>query len=302
MSGAYSPAAMRACYDKVKAAIPSAQLSGIYANKPGYHNCRNQLPSSDYSVQKSYDKGGDGWAAAGLDITLGDSDMKKLTQRLIDETKKNGDRGRLHGVREFFGTINGSTVTGMDVPGQYYVTSDDSHLWHVHVSGKREAVNDTAAWNDVASVLLGSSAPTPEDDDMPKQLYLYSKSGQVTKLAKAGTWYCVGWDADLANTGGSGLSLPKGAALFDMSAWLYLGGLPPDGNLYWRVQTLKQSDNSELAKFPVGEIRGTTGDSDLQFSQVGSVSTGTPTNLRILVAATADNVSIKQAWWRTLVW
>ena len=67
---AYSSDAMRACYDAVEAAMPSAQLSGIYTDKPGYHNCRNKLPSSDYSVQRSWDKKGDAGAGGGIDITL----------------------------------------------------------------------------------------------------------------------------------------------------------------------------------------------------------------------------------------
>lgn len=301
MASAYSPDAIRGCYDRIKAAVPSAQLSGIYANKPGYHNCRNQLPSSDYSVQKSYDQKGDGWAAGALDVTLNDAEMKKFTQRLIDETKKNGDKGNLKVLREFYGTTNGYDVTGMDVPGQYWVSSDPSHLWHIHLSSKRESANDKAGWQKVADVILGTSTP-PKDDDMPKQIYLYNKSGQVTTLKTAGTWYCVGWNADLANTGGSSLSLPKGASLFDMSAWLYLDSLPPDDNLYWRVQTLDANTNKEFAKFPVGEIRGTTGASDLQFGQVGSVNISAATNLRILVAATKDNVKITSAWWRCLYW
>jgi hypothetical protein len=301
MSGAYSPDAMHACWERVKAAIPSAQLSGIYANKPGYHNCRNQLPSSDYSVQKSYDQKGDGWAAGALDITLNDGDMKKLTQRLIDETKKNGDKGKLHGVREFFGCTNGYDVTGMDVPGQYWVTSDPSHVWHIHVSGKREDANNKAAWQDVADVLLGTSTPTPEDDDMPKQLYLYNKSGQKTILKTHGTYYCINWDADLANTGGYGLTLPKGASLFSMSAWLNASGGSADSSLYWRIETLTADDNKHSAYFPVGEIRATTGGTSYQFSMVGSVPSA-QMNLRILCASTADNIEITSAWWRTLVW
>ncbi len=297
----YSPAAIQACFDRVKAAMPQAQLSGIHVDKPGYHGSRNENDPGDYSVQQPYDKKGDPDAGAALDITLHDpADMKRLTQRLIDETKANGDNGGLYGTREFFGCINGVDVTGMDVPGQYMVTSDPSHVWHIHVSGKRQYVNDHAAWQAVADVLLGTTS-AGKDDDMPKQMYLYSKSGQTTKLATSGKWYCVGWDADLANTGGSGLSLPPKTAFFSLSAWLYCSGLSKDDNLYWRVQTLDRN-NKELAKFPVGEIRGTSGDSDLQFAQVGSVSTSKDTNLRILVAATANNVVIKQAWWRTLYW
>lgn len=283
--------------------MPSAQLSGIYANKPGYHNCRNQLPSSDYSVQKSYDQKGDGWAAGALDITLSDADMKRVTQRLIDATKAGeGNGGKLRALRSFFGTVDGYSVTGMDVPGAYWITSDDSHLWHVHASTRRELANDEAAWADVAAVMTGGAAPsTGEDEDMPKQMYLYSKSGQTTKLAKSGTWYCVNWDADLGYTGGYGLSLPSKTSLFSLSAWLYCTGLGLDDSLYWRVQTLDR-DNQELAKYPIGELRATSGDTDLAFSQVGSVSASKDTNLRILVAATRDNVTVKSAWWRTLYW
>jgi hypothetical protein len=165
MSSAYVPDAIHGCWEKVKAAIPSAQLGGIYADKPGYHNCRNQLPSSDYSVQKPYDQQGDGWAAAALDITLSDADMKRCTQRLIDETTAHGDTGALRALREFFGTTDGNTVTGMDVPGRYFVTSDPSHLWHIHASGKRSHTNDAAAWDDVAAVLLGGEADMPLNDD-----------------------------------------------------------------------------------------------------------------------------------------
>ena len=46
-------AAIQHLYDRLKAAYPHAQLElgGIYANKPGYHNKRDNLPPHDYSVQ-----------------------------------------------------------------------------------------------------------------------------------------------------------------------------------------------------------------------------------------------------------
>ena len=170
MGSPYSPNAIRSCYDTVKAAIGSScQLGGIYANKYGYHNCRAQLPTSDYSVQKSYDKEGDSWAASALDITPGSQSwQKKMTQRLIDAVQAGeGNGGALRGVRSFFGTLDGHTVTGMDVPGNYWVSSDDSHLWHVHISGKRSHANDAAAWADVAAVLTGGSSSKPPTTPPP---------------------------------------------------------------------------------------------------------------------------------------
>lgn len=294
---AYSPAAIRGCYDLVKAAVPSAQLSGIYANKPGYHNARQNLPGSDYSVQRAQDKQGDSAAAAALDITLQPAEMKAFTQRLIDATQR-GDT-RLRAVREFFGTVNGTTVTGMDVPGKYWVTSDPSHLWHIHLSSNRSHTNDTNAWQDVAAVLLGTSgggsAGGTTGDDMPKQIYLTSGSGQKTTLAKAGTYYPVGWNKAQANTGGVSLVLPDAATLFDMTAWLNASGLG-DGRLYWRVQTLDRN-GKQLALYPVGEEQGA---SFVVLGQVGTVAK--KTNLRLLVSANKANVTITSAWWRCLYW
>jgi hypothetical protein len=108
-------------------------------------------------VQQPYDQKGDPWAAGALDITPGSSSwMKTMTQNMIDETKAHGDTGLLYGAREFFGTTDGYSVTGMDVPGQYWITSDDSHLWHEHISGKRQYANDNRAWAQIAQCLTGT--------------------------------------------------------------------------------------------------------------------------------------------------
>src|SRR5579864_43668 len=92
-------------------AYPAALMGGIYANKPGYHNKRDNLSSSDYSVQQPDDKAGSGQWASALDITLHNpGDMKSLTQKLIDLTLA-GDP-RIQVLREFFGTTDGVNVTG----------------------------------------------------------------------------------------------------------------------------------------------------------------------------------------------
>jgi hypothetical protein len=287
-------------FDTIKAGIPSAQMAGIIgdsAHTYGYHRGRNYVSSSDYSVQLSQDKKGDGEAACALDISWSKaSDQYTVSQRLLNA--KNDSRCK-KALREFYGSTDGNNVCGWDYQGGYAVTSDDSHLWHIHLSILRQYCNDTATLKAVADVICGhGTSPAPEDD-MPQQQYIYSKSGQKTKLAKAGTWYCVNWDEALANTGGSSLVLPDAATLFSMSAWLYFASLPSDYNMYWRVQTLDRN-GKELAKYPVAEIRGTTGATDVQFSMVGSVSK--KTNLRILVSSTMDNTVIDSAWWRCFNW
>lgn len=126
----FAPAAIRACYETIRAAIPGAVLSGIVGDKAhtyGYHRGRAFVSSSDYSVQRADDKRGHPEAASALDVSLNPVEMKRVTQRLIDATHS-GD-ARLHtAVREFFGTTDGRTVTGRDVRDRRVVTSDASHL------------------------------------------------------------------------------------------------------------------------------------------------------------------------------
>ena len=148
---------------------------------------------------------------------------------------------------------------------------------------------------------LGIGGSTPASDDKPiGQIYLTASTKKPTKLAEAGKWYTMAWDGWSPSNASSGSStvLADAASLFSMSAWLYTTGLTKDDNLYWRIQTLDRS-GKEIAKFPMAEIRGTTGDTDLQFSMVGSV--GAKTNLRILLSTTKA-CTVTQAWWRTLQW
>ena len=135
---------------------PAAHLGGIYANKPGYHNKRDQLPGSDYSVQQPDDRAGSGQWAAGLDITMHNPpDMARMTQRLIDLT--NAGDPRIQVLREFFGTVNGTVVVGRDVRTNKPVTSDSSHLWHVHLSSFRRFAGDVGAMDALADAILGGS-------------------------------------------------------------------------------------------------------------------------------------------------
>ena len=146
--------AIQHLFDRLKAeAYPTAQLGGIYANKPGYHNRRDNLPGSDYSVQRPDDQAGNGQWAAGLDVTLHNpADMVRLTQRLIDLTLARD--ARIQVVREFFGTTDGRTVVGLDVRDVRWITSDPSHLWHEHYSIYRRWAGAHAAMDALADAIL----------------------------------------------------------------------------------------------------------------------------------------------------
>ena len=183
--------ALQHLYDRLKnEAYPTAQMGGIYANKPGYHNKRDQLPGSDYSVQHDDDRAGSGQWAAALDITLNPADMRHLTQRLIDLTLARDPRIQV--CREFFGTVDGVTVTGMDVREVRWITSDPSHIWHDHISVFRRWAGDIAAMNALGDAILGTTG----GDDMPS----------AKEVADA-VW---GWEI-----GSSGAGQPAWAALSD---------------------------------------------------------------------------------------
>ena len=161
-AGEYAPSAIAAIYPTVHAHIASAEYSGIVGNGEhtyGYHRSRNRLiavgQSGDYSIQAAQDKKGDGNAASALDIKMSTADMIKVSRRLIQAGLAKDPR--LKALREFFGTVDGRTVTGYSpYRGRYVTSSDKSHLWHVHLSIHREWANDRAELQNIAAVIVGA--------------------------------------------------------------------------------------------------------------------------------------------------
>lgn len=150
---------------------PSALLGGVYAAKPGYHNYRNALSSSDYSVRDlAADRRGSGLKASAIDLSLSDAAMRKYTGRLDSAARARDPRlysPRGPVLREFIGTKNNSSVycyvltggrplgVGADAgpdPGR-----DKTHLWHIHLSIIRQFCEDWSALDGVLSVLRGES-------------------------------------------------------------------------------------------------------------------------------------------------
>jgi hypothetical protein len=224
-TGEYAPGAILWLADQITGpgGIGSASLSGIIGDSShtyGYHRCRNVLPGNDYSVVLAKDKLGDGWAAAALDISYSDSDMKLVTGRLMKAMKARDPRISPY-VREFFGTLNGTTVTGWDSHSNGYTSSDDSHLWHVHFSFYREYVNNQTIMAGIRDVNLGHKG----DDDMPIRTSVgITRAGQKITPDR---WNRIDWDRDWegpTNAHAPGLpgyvSQAASDADFDASFWL----------------------------------------------------------------------------------
>ena len=171
----------QAAWSAIHAAMPQAKLSGIVGDrnhKYGYDRGRSFI-GNDYSTQAADDKAGPGEAASALDVTLSTADMKAVTTRLIKAVDANDSR--LHCLREFFGTTNGSSVTGRDVRSKRWVSSDSSHLWHVHLSFYRKWA-DSAECKKVAEVFTGKGSaggggttppkPPPSNKNRPWPKYM----------------------------------------------------------------------------------------------------------------------------------
>lgn len=274
----YAPAAIRATYDKIEAAIPAATLSGIQgdsAHDYGYHRGRNYVSGSDYSVQQSDDQKGSGDAACGLDISFPADWMKTVTKRLIAAVDAGEADGRLLALREFYGTTDGYTVTGRDVRTGYWVTSDDSHLWHVHCSIYRRWADDEDTLAGIAAVITGGD---PEDDDMGT----FETRTHGDRQTLSPDWKTLHIDEGT-------VTWMNGPAKFQAQANLSLEGLVAGSavKIRWFADDVRGSDSytkSHVNSWPTIEIVGTSGStaaSVIQFGQMGTPASGYTRRLRL---------------------
>lgn len=155
---------------------PGTQNGGIFANKSGYHNTRdNHLANRprDYSIQDAVDREGPGDKAGAFDWTFPDAQssrygsISKYMSRIV-ASGKDPDDPRLNNWREFYGQADGDReVEGWDSRYLVPVTSDSSHLWHIHGSVSRKYADDRATMEALLSVLKGESVEEWEGGDMP---------------------------------------------------------------------------------------------------------------------------------------
>lgn len=164
---ARAPQAIKDFYTKIT--VSSKVLSGIVGDAShsyGYHLARNELPSNDYSVVLAADKLGASDCASAIDVSLSRTDMILVSKRLLAAGK--GNDSRLHAMREFFGADSTDThVIGWDRhdPNNAFddtpTTSDDSHLWHIHISFYRQYADNLAAITPIADVFNGKAVDAP---------------------------------------------------------------------------------------------------------------------------------------------
>jgi hypothetical protein len=140
------------------------KLSGIYADKPGYHNTvivnRKKWPNN-YSIKEALDivKINNDKARA-IDLTMTDAEMVKCTTRMRNSAQDPNDP-RLGAVKEFYGTLDNKNVFGLSkdtTDGPWRRSSADStHLWHVHTSIYTSFVANWGMLSPLLSVWSGES-------------------------------------------------------------------------------------------------------------------------------------------------
>lgn len=97
--------------------------------------------------------------------------MREQTGRLITAARA----GRLDGVREVLGTLDGKTVTGLDVTTGKRITADDSHLDHWHLTFDRRRCHDQALMRRIVSTALGDPMAMLTDAEQAELLRLIRK-------------------------------------------------------------------------------------------------------------------------------
>lgn len=255
---------------------PGTQLGGIYANKPGYHNSRKQCSPYDYSVVDPEDQRGPGDKACALDWTFpeaqrGDYERIALyTSRLLKSAKDVNDP-RLNGWREFYGQSDwDSAVEGWDCRYGYAVTSDSSHLWHIHLSESRE---HATSWDNKEALLSVLKGQTVEQwlgtltgdgavllncpyDNTRQDLFYVSTDGTVVHRWGKGLGAFWNGQGSSENLGGTIAAGTLTAMWKPDESGLYIAGLgtgdskaPAGSGQYWGMELSKGGGRSGWGSF-----------------------------------------------------
>lgn len=148
---------------------PKTQLGGIFAAKKGFHshgqwNLDNH--PGDYSIRDAINKTGPWWKSksSALDWTFPTAQagnyalIDKYTSRLVASALSKTDPRLDMILFEFYGQADSDRqVEGYDEYHERSVTSDSSHLWHIHLSFRRSDCGDYWGMWALLTVLMGWS-------------------------------------------------------------------------------------------------------------------------------------------------
>lgn len=140
----------------------SAKCSGVVPDvrhlaQGGYHCSReDQVNSSNYSVVRPDDKAGPGNAAAAIDMTMNQADMRLCSTRLMVAFTNVADPRRKY-LNAFNGTLNNTSAKRWDIYARTTKRATADHLWHVHLEIRRKYVDSPTAMRAILSLLKGET-------------------------------------------------------------------------------------------------------------------------------------------------
>lgn len=132
-------------WERCKELEPKSKLGGIYANKSGFHNTAEtnaQRWPGNYSIRHERNRRAPGnQKARAFDWTFPDAQagnfvtIDRYTSRLLASALNPADPRLDLILFEFYGNADSDReVEGYNEAEERHVTSDDSHLWHLHES------------------------------------------------------------------------------------------------------------------------------------------------------------------------
>ena len=188
---------------------PTSKFAGIYANKKGFHNTGDANEKNwpgNYSIRDAPNRRGPWWRkyASALDWTFPDAQrgdyktINKYTSRLVASALDSNDPRLDLILFEFYGQADrDKDVEGYNELHEKHVTSDSSHLWHIHFSFLRDKCGDFWGMWALLTVLMGwtvakwrssltADAPKPPapKPTTPSKLPSYKNGSRVLKNVK----------------------------------------------------------------------------------------------------------------------
>jgi len=145
---------------------PKSKLGGFYADKSGFHNTgpnnKKKWPGN-YSIRDKINQSGPGWTkSSAFDWTFPDAQggnfgtIDKYTSRLWKSSHDKNDPRLDMILFEFYGNKDEDRdVDGYNEYREENVTSDSSHLWHLHFSFIRSKLGDWWGMWALYTVLAG---------------------------------------------------------------------------------------------------------------------------------------------------
>jgi hypothetical protein len=135
-------------------------IRGNLVHFQGYHRSREFVLRSRHCTDRTYSvsrtdgdhNGGSGRSVSAMDIQVPRAELLLMCKRLDKAVRA----GKLEKVTEWYGNTNGDNrVDGYDNISNRVASSDDSHIWHLHISFDRGHASDDHS--DLFTILTGGA-------------------------------------------------------------------------------------------------------------------------------------------------